>query len=102
MEPSLGGCRPGQRRGRLGAGQQHLGAGGQDGLQGLLLMPIVCLDDLASELDIPHQQRVLEALLASGAQLLLTATESPPVLANLPAPARRFHVEQGRVAVAGG
>jgi DNA replication and repair protein RecF len=63
--------------------------------------PVVCLDDLASELDIPHQQRVLEALLASGAQLLLTATEPPPVLAKLPAPARRFHVEQGRVAVEG-
>jgi len=59
--------------------------------------PLVCLDDLASELDLPHQRRVLEALLASGAQLLLTATETPPVLADLPAPSRTFHVEQGRV-----
>jgi DNA replication and repair protein RecF len=59
--------------------------------------PVVCLDDLASELDVPHQRRVLEALLASGAQLLLTATEPPPVLAELPPPSRTFHVEQGRV-----
>ena len=59
--------------------------------------PVVCLDDLASELDIPHQRRVLTALLGSGAQLLLTATEPPPVLADLPPPSRVFHVEQGRV-----
>jgi DNA replication and repair protein RecF len=59
--------------------------------------PVVCLDDLTSELDIPHQHRVLTALLESGAQLLLTATESPPVLAGLPSPTRRFHVEQGQV-----
>jgi len=62
--------------------------------------PVVCLDDLASELDIPHQRRVLSALLASGAQLLLTATEPPPVLADLPPPDRVFHVEQGSVTAA--
>jgi DNA replication and repair protein RecF len=60
--------------------------------------PVICLDDLASELDIPHQRRVLQALLGSGAQILLTATETPPVLADLPAPTCLFHVEQGRVA----
>lgn len=63
--------------------------------------PVVCLDDLASELDMPHQRRVLSALLASGAQLLLTATEPPPVLTDLPAPSRVFHVEQGRVSAVG-
>jgi DNA replication and repair protein RecF len=59
--------------------------------------PVVCLDDLASELDLSHQHRVLIALLASGAQVLLTATETPPVLADLPPPSRLFHVEQGQV-----
>ncbi|MGH8028582.1 MAG: DNA replication/repair protein RecF [Arenimonas sp.] len=59
--------------------------------------PVVCLDDLASELDLPHQRRVLSALLASGAQVLLTATETPAVLTDLPAPSRMFHVEQGRI-----
>jgi DNA replication and repair protein RecF len=59
--------------------------------------PVVCLDDLASELDLPHQRRVLTVLLASGAQVLLTATETPPVLADLPPPSRMFHVEQGEV-----
>jgi DNA replication and repair protein RecF len=61
--------------------------------------PVICLDDLASELDIPHQRRVLAALDDSAAQVLLTATEPPPVLADLPPPSRRFHVEQGRVSV---
>jgi DNA replication and repair protein RecF len=63
--------------------------------------PVIALDDLASELDVPHQRRVLEALAASGAQVLLTATETPPVLADLPPPNRRFHVEQGRVTALG-
>jgi DNA replication and repair protein RecF len=61
--------------------------------------PVVCLDDLSSELDRVHQHRVLSALLASGAQILLTATEPPAVLADLPPPGRMFHVEQGRVSV---
>lgn len=59
--------------------------------------PVMCLDDLASELDQIHQRRVLEALLASGAQVLLTATEAPAVLADLPSASRMFHVEHGRV-----
>ena len=59
--------------------------------------PVVCLDDLASELDLPHQRRVLGALLDSGAQVLLTATETPAVLADLAPPSRMFHVEQGQV-----
>jgi DNA replication and repair protein RecF len=59
--------------------------------------PVVCLDDLASELDLAHQRRVLAALLASGAQVLLTATEAPVALEGLAPPQRRFHVEQGVV-----
>ncbi len=55
--------------------------------------PIVCLDDLASELDQEHQASVVAQLLAAQAQILLTGTELP--LALREAPARVFHVEQG-------
>jgi DNA replication and repair protein RecF len=59
--------------------------------------PVVCLDDLASELDLPHQRLVLQTILASQAQVLLTGTEAPAVLAELAAPQRMFHVERGQV-----
>lgn len=55
--------------------------------------PIVCLDDLASELDQEHQASVVAQLLAARAQILLTGTELPLALHD--APARVFHVEQG-------
>lgn len=55
--------------------------------------PLVCLDDLASELDRGHQQRVLEQLVVSKAQVIITATEHIPALAGLSV--TRFHVEQG-------
>jgi DNA replication and repair protein RecF len=58
--------------------------------------PIVCLDDLASELDQTHQAAVVELLAAADAQILLTGTELPAALQGLPA--RVFHVEQGEVA----
>lgn len=57
--------------------------------------PIVCLDDLASELDIPHQALVVARLAASGAQVLVTGTVVPATLADVPH--RRFHVEQGLI-----
>lgn len=57
--------------------------------------PIVCLDDLASELDLAHQQAVVERLEAAGAQVLVTGTECPaPLQAH---PCRMFHVEQGQI-----
>lgn len=59
--------------------------------------PVICLDDLASELDLDHQQRVLEWLGGIEAQVLLTGTAP---LAAVLTPLRqhaRFHVEQGRV-----
>ena len=55
------------------------------------------LDDLGAELDRHHQQRVLETLYASGALVLVTGTEPPPLLAQLDLPVARFHVEQGVV-----
>jgi DNA replication and repair protein RecF len=57
--------------------------------------PIVCLDDLASELDLAHQTAVVTLLLAADAQVLLTGTELPVALQGLPA--RVFHVEQGEL-----
>lgn len=55
--------------------------------------PLVCLDDFASELDQVHQAAVVAELLRAQAQILITGTELPQALKNLPA--RTFHVEQG-------
>lgn len=54
--------------------------------------PILCLDDLTSELDEAHQRVVLEWVAARPAQLWLTATELPR---TRPEEAERFHVEHG-------
>lgn len=59
--------------------------------------PVVALDDLASELDRQHQRRVLERLLASGAQVFITGTEAPTTLSELNAEAAMFHVEHGEL-----
>ena len=58
--------------------------------------PIVCLDDLASELDLAHQAALVGQLIRANAQLLLTGTELPAALRDQPA--RVFHVEQGQMA----
>jgi len=57
--------------------------------------PVVCLDDLASELDLAHQAAVVERLGAVGAQVLVTGTECPLPLQSRPH--RLFHVEQGQI-----
>jgi DNA replication and repair protein RecF len=59
--------------------------------------PVVALDDLASELDQQHQQRVLDWLVGTGAQLFVTGTEPPAALAAMAVPHSRFHVEQGQL-----
>jgi DNA replication and repair protein RecF len=57
--------------------------------------PVVCLDDLASELDLDHQSAVVGRLASVGAQVLVTGTECPiPLQAR---PHRLFHVEQGQI-----
>ncbi|MGO4702583.1 DNA replication/repair protein RecF [Dyella sp. 2RAB6] len=58
--------------------------------------PVVCLDDLASELDLAHQTAVVKQLSGVGAQVLVTGTELPAPLQGLSA--HVFHVEQGKVA----
>lgn len=57
--------------------------------------PIICLDDLASEIDRNHLHKVVLILQASGAQILVTGTEEPEVFARLGTALTRFHVEQG-------
>lgn len=57
--------------------------------------PVICLDDLASELDLAHQAAVVERLAAVGAQVLVTGTECPQSLRSRPH--RLFHVEQGQI-----
>lgn len=57
--------------------------------------PVVCLDDLASELDRLHQEALVSQLLAAGAQILLSGTDLPHALRD--SPSARFHVEQGVV-----
>jgi DNA replication and repair protein RecF len=57
--------------------------------------PIICLDDLASELDREHQVSVVSLLTKAKAQVLLTGTEMPDALRALAV--RVFHVEQGQV-----
>ena len=60
--------------------------------------PIICLDDLASELDAEHQSLVVKSL-GQEAQILITGTETPAALAPLIASGavRTFHVERGSV-----
>lgn len=57
--------------------------------------PIICLDDLASELDLSHQAAVVDQLLAAQAQVMVTGTDLPPALQTLPH--HLFHVEQGQI-----
>jgi DNA replication and repair protein RecF len=60
--------------------------------------PVIALDDLTSELDRDHQQRVLGFLQAqAGLQLFITAAEASDHLLSQVPEARLFHVEQGRI-----
>lgn len=59
--------------------------------------PVLQLDDLGSELDRDHQQRVLQVLAGTGGQMLLTATEAIPAMQAAGLPVAVFHVEHGVV-----
>ncbi len=63
--------------------------------------PVFLLDDLASELDHDHQQRLLARLQGSGAQIFLTGTDAGAAIAAAAdwSPAM-FHVEHGVVSPA--
>ena len=89
------------QREHLSRGQEKLTALGCSLAQAALYAerrgewPIVCLDDLASELDRAHQAAVVDQLRQVGAQVLVTGTEVPEALQQ--GPAQVFHVEQGRL-----
>lgn len=57
--------------------------------------PVIALDDLASELDRNHQQRVLGRLQDSGAQVFVTGTEMPAAFEAIGIHPVWFHVERG-------
>lgn len=59
--------------------------------------PVIALDDLASELDVAHQRQLLDVLVTSDAQVLITGTEVPAALVGYAAPIAAFHVEHGGV-----
>jgi DNA replication and repair protein RecF len=59
--------------------------------------PVICIDDLASELDTPHQEKLVHALRKVDAQVLVTGTHLPRALDDANIPATRFHVEPGKV-----
>ncbi len=58
--------------------------------------PVIALDDLASELDRNHQERVLDRLRNGPAQVFVTATECPAALLDSTS-ISRFHVEHGQI-----
>ncbi len=60
--------------------------------------PILCFDDLASELDARHQQAVIDALREFDTQVLVTGVTLPDSLRNATFPVAMFHVEHGSVA----
>lgn len=60
--------------------------------------PVLCLDDLASEVDARHHARILETVDASGAQVIATGTVEPAGFDVVRSELARFHVERGRIA----
>jgi len=59
--------------------------------------PVICLDDLASELDSAHQQAVSSWLDSIDAQVMITGTAALPGHSQRSRDYTVFHVEQGRV-----
>jgi len=59
--------------------------------------PILCLDDLASEVDSDHQKRIVASVAASALQVLVTGTQEPEAIEKQGVRLTRFHVEQGHV-----
>ena len=88
-------------RDRLSRGEQKLLAAALLLAQARILatrqIPLLLLDDLASEFDSERLAIVLEAGRAMGAQLWVTGTEAADYLAIAPGEHRRFHVKQGRI-----
>jgi len=96
---------------KLGGGRHELSRGQQKTACFMLLLalvrvyeaanhqfPIVCVDDLFSELDSDHQARCLRVVADTGAQVWVTGTHMPEQLltgwSNAP---HRFHVEHHQI-----
>jgi DNA replication and repair protein RecF len=60
--------------------------------------PLLCFDDLASELDSGHFRRVLRWLSGSQAQIWISGTEDQPAYTENFSVIQWFHVEHGRIA----
>lgn len=61
--------------------------------------PIILLDDVASELDRDHQMHLLQWLMHTSAQVLMTLTDHPPWREDVKAACTWFHVEHGGAVV---
>lgn len=59
--------------------------------------PVLCFDDLASELDETHLKQVLKWLVNTDAQIWITGTTVIPIFINLFNNHKVFHVEHGLV-----
>jgi DNA replication and repair protein RecF len=59
------------------------------------LMGAFLLDDLTSELDAVHQQRVLDVLRELDTQVFVSAIDAEGLYQSALRDARRFHVERG-------
>ncbi len=59
--------------------------------------PVIALDDLSSELDIPHQKAVVDMLLQARVQVLVSGVEVPQSLYQAAPDLAVFHVEHGQL-----
>lgn len=59
--------------------------------------PVIALDDVASELDATHQQRVFDWLSGVDVQVFVTGTQVPQALSDRGEKVQLFHVEQGQI-----
>jgi DNA replication and repair protein RecF len=59
--------------------------------------PVLMLDDLSSELDAQHLERVLNAGIDLGVQVWLTGTQLPSAISGYTSGSSVFHVEHGKV-----
>ena len=91
------------RREHLSRGQEKLGAFAMVMAQARCYesghgdAPVLCLDDIVSEIDADHLTRVFDIIGRSGAQILATATERSAAYDGVAASIAMFHVEQGGV-----
>jgi DNA replication and repair protein RecF len=63
--------------------------------------PVIALDDLASELDRAHQARLVDDLVATGAQVFVTGTDAPEALLAHADSLVHVHVDEGRLRTEG-